>query len=329
MTESNITENEFMKKIAPLFFLLILSFSINAQEIQLPKLLEMAERSTRKYVESFKNLIAEETKTIETFKKDQSLEEKRVIKSNFIVYQLQTGVRVSEFRTVYEFNGKKISQSDKQIVKFFEKLAKSSDADEEFAKLRKESVRFDGSFIVWGMTLRKDFLLQPQIRAIFDYKILGTEKFNDRNVYVVEYRQKEYSPYVLVNPTKLEINKTKIGFQFNTILSEKLLPSNPRLNGVMWLDAETGEMWKNKYEVSIQPAILDKPIVTNESSYEYQPSRFGIAVPKDITITSYRTFGAPGKDLSVSKFATTVLSYSNFSELNSEAKDYKADDDKN
>ena len=318
-----------MKKIAPLFFLLILSFSVNAQDVPLAKLLEMAEKSTQKYIESFKNLIAEETKTIEIFKKDQSLDDRRVVKSDFIVYQLQKGTRVSEFRTVYEYNGRKISQSDEYTGKFFEKLAKSNNANEEFKKLRKESVRFDGNFIVWGMTLRKDFLLLPQVREIFDYKIIGQEKFNERNVYVVEYRQKEYSSYVLVNPTKLEGSKDGNGFQFDSILSEKLLPTNPRLNGIMWLDAENGEMWKNKYEVSIQPAILDKPIVTNESYYEYQPSRFGIAVPKVITITSYRTFGAPGKDLTVSKFATTVLSYSNFSELNSEAKDYKVDNDKN
>lgn len=315
-----------MKKIALLFSLFVFSFSANAQEPQLTKLLEMAEKSTQKYVESFKNLIAEETKTIETFKKDQTFDEVRIIRSNFIVYQLQKGDRVSEFRTVYEYNGRKISQSDKQIIKFFEKLAESGNANEEFKKLRKESVRFDGNFIVWGMTLRKDFLLLPQVREIFDYKIIGKEKFSDRNVYVVEYRQKDYSSYVLVNPTRFEGSKDGNGFQFDTILSEKLLPTNPRLNGVMWLDAENGEMWKNKYEVSIYPSILDKPIVTNESFYEYQPSRFGTAVPKIITITSYRTFGMPGKDLSVSKFARTVLSYSNFSELNSEAKDYKVDD---
>lgn len=315
-----------MKKITFLLLLLILSFNADAQEPQLTRLLETAEKSTRKYIESFKNLIAEETKTIETFKKDQSLDEKRVVKSNFIVYQLQKGERVSEFRTVYEFNGRKITQTDEQIVKFFEKLAKSDNANEEFKKLRKESVRFDGNFIVWGMTLRKDFLLLPQVREIFDYKIVGKETFNERSVYVVEYRQKEYSPYILVNPTKLEGRKDGVGFQFDSILSSKLLPTNPRLDGVMWLDAENGEMWKNKYEVSIHSAILDKPIITNESSYEYQPSRFGIAVPKIITLTNYRTFGAPGKDLTVSKFATAVLTYTNFSELNSEAKDYKVDD---
>lgn len=315
-----------MRKLAPLFLLLILSLNLNAQELQLAKLLEKAEKSTRRYVESFKNLIAEETKTIEIFKKDQSLDDRRVIKSNFIVYQLQKGERVSEFRTVYQYNNRKISQSDEQTLKFFEKLAKSDNANEEFRKLRKESVRFDGSFIVWGMTLRKDFLLQLPVREVFDYRIIGREKFNERDVYVVEYRQKEYSSYILVNPTLSEGSKDGNGFQFDTILSEKLLPTNPRLNGIMWLDAENGEMWKNKYEVSIKPAILSQPIITNESYYEYQPSRFGIAVPKVITITSYRTFGAPGKDLIVSKFATTVLSYSNFSELNSEAKDYKADD---
>lgn len=319
-----------MKKIViSLVLLFTLSGNLRAQDELLTNLLEMAEKSSQKYVESFKNLIAEETKTIETFKKNQDVDDRRVIKSNFIVYQLQKGDRVSEFRTVYEYNNRKISRSDEQTGEFFETLAKSEDAKAEFNKLRKESVRFDGDFIVWGMTLRKDFLLLPPVREIFDYKITGKEKFGEREVYVVEYRQKDYSPYILVNPTAFEKSKDGNGFQFDTILSEKLRPTNPRLNGVMRLDAENGEMWTNEYQVIIQPAILEKPIITNESSYEYQPSRFGIAVPKIITITSYRTFGTPEKDLTVSKFATTVLSYTNFSALNSEAKDYKVNNDKN
>lgn len=314
-----------MKILISIIILFSFSLNLRAQNPPLENLLEMAEKSTKKYIESFKNLIAEETKTIETYQKNQTIDEKRVIKSNFIVYQLQKGERVSEFRTVLEYNERKVSQSDEQIVKFFEKLAQSADAREEFSKLRKESVRFDGDFIVWGMTLRKDFLLQPQVREIFDYKILGREKFYDRDVFIVEYRQKEYSPYILVNPLKTEVRQDGNSFRFDTILSEKLLPTNPRLNGVMRLDAANGEMWKNEYQVVIQPEILDKPLITNESFYEYQPSPFGIAVPKKITITSYRTFGTPGKDLTVAKFATTVLVYSNFSQLNSEAKDYKVD----
>lgn len=319
-----------MKKVIVLLILSITLFSnLHAQDKLLTNLLEMAEKSSQKYVESFKNLIAEERKTIETFKKNQKIDDRRVIKSNFIVYQLQKGDDVSEFRTVLEYNDRKISQSDAEVSKFFEKLAKSDNANEEFKNLKAKSIRYDGNFIVWGMTLGKDFLLQPKVREIFDYKILGKEKLDGRNVYVVEYRQKEYSPYILANPTKDEVRKPERVFRFDTVIPDKLRPTNPRLNGKMWLDAKNGEMWKNEYQVTIQPAILDKPIVTNESYYEYQPSRFGIAVPKTIVITSYRTFGNPGKDLIVSKFATTTLNYSNFSELDSEAKDYKVGNDEN
>lgn len=315
-----------MKKIIiSLVSLMFFSVNLHAQETTLEDLLKMAEKSSRNYVESFKNLIAEETKTIETFKKDQSLDKRRIIRSNFIVYQLQKGEQISEFRSVLEYNGKSVSQSDADVEKFFQKLANSNNTDEEFRRVKRESARFDGNFVVWGMTLAKDFLLQEKVRKVFDYKIVGKEKFAGRDVCVVEYRQKEYSPYILANPTKEESDKDARGFRFDTAISDKLRPTNPRLNGKMWIDAKNGEIWKNEYQVTIQPLILDKPIVTNESYYEYQPSKFKIAVPKTIVITSYRTFGEPGKNLIVAKFASTTLNYSKFSELNSEAKDYKID----
>lgn len=309
-----------------LISVIVFSVNFHAQETLLDNLLKMAEKSSRNYVESFKNLIAEEIKTIETFKKDQSLDKRRIVKSNFIVYQLQNGEQISEFRSVLEYNGKPVSQSDAEVEKFFQKLAKSNNKDEAFRRIKKESVRYDGNFVVWGMTLSKDFLVQEKVRKIFDYKIIGREKFAERDVYVVEYRQKEYSPLVLVNATDEELKMETKSVRFDTVISDKLKPTNPRLNGKMWIDVKTGEIWKNEYQVMIQPKILDKPILANESYYEYQPSKFKIAVPKTIVITSYRTFGEPGKNLIVAKFASTTLNYSKFNELNSEAKNYKIDE---
>jgi hypothetical protein len=281
------------KSIISIFTILVLFGTIRAQEdAQLENLLEKAEKSTQNYVELFKNLTAREFKTVETFKKDESADDTRKIKSYFIVYQSQKDKHISEFRTVLEFNGKNVSRTDENVVKFFEKLAKSDNAKEEFEKVKKESSRFDGSFVIWGFTLNKGLLLRSDVRKIFDYKITGREKIGDRDVYVVEYRQKEYSSFVLVNPTRGEL-QTKGGVLFYTALSDDFRPTNPRLNGTFWLDAETGEMWKNQNEISIQPAGVDKPIITNKSLYIYQPSKFNIAVPKTISVNNFR-YRLPG-----------------------------------
>lgn len=313
-----------MKYLFTTFAILAFSVSVFSQELNLESFLEKAEKSSKTYVETFKNLIAEESKSITKFKKNGDVDDLRTIKSNFIVYQSLKDEKFSEFRTVFEFNGKNVSENDEDVVKFFQKLETSENSEEEFKKVKKQSQRFDGKYLVWGMTLGQDFLLRSNVRKIFEYKLLGKEKYNDREVYVIEYRQKIYSNYIMVNPTKTE-EKASNGFQYDTFMSNDFLPTNPRLNGKMLLDAETGQMWKNEYEVEIKPKSVEKPIVTNQSSYEYQASKFGILVPKSIVVTSFQIFGKPTKSFLVAKLATMKAEYSKFSSLDSEVKDYVVD----
>src|SRR5215218_8785330 len=103
------------KAIISIFTFLVLFGTLKAQDAQLENLLERAEKSTQSYVELFKNLIAEEVKTIEIFKKDGSMNDTRRIKSYFIVYQSQKDKLISEFRNVLEFNGKNVSQTDENV----------------------------------------------------------------------------------------------------------------------------------------------------------------------------------------------------------------------
>ncbi len=313
-----------MKYLITILAILAFSLTTFSQEFNLEGFLEKAEKSSKKYVETFKNLIAEESKTITKYKKDGSTDDLRTIKSNFIVYQSLKNEKFSEFRTVFEYNGKNVSENDDDVVKFFQKLENSENSEEEFKKVKKLSQRFDGRYLVWGMTLGQDFLLLPNVREIFNYKLLGVEKYNERDVYVIEYRQKEYSTFITVNPTKEE-KRTSRGFQYVTFMSNDFKPTNPRLNGKMMLDAETGQMWKNEYEIEIKPKSVEKPIVTNQSSYEYQASKFGILVPKTIVITSFQISGKPKKSFSVTKLATLKAEYSKFSNLDSEVKDYVVD----
>jgi hypothetical protein len=141
--------------------LLILSFQIvRSQETlsssELEKFLDKAEQQSQNYTKVFQNLSAEEVKTKIYYKSDSKNSEKRIIKSNFIVYQSPTTKSIIEFRNVVEFNGKNVSRDDKESQKFFEKLAKVDVESEEYQKLYKESLRFDGRYIEWGMTLDQE-----------------------------------------------------------------------------------------------------------------------------------------------------------------------------
>lgn len=312
-----------MKKIISLLFLSIFIFSsANAQDVNLTSFMEKVESASLKYVELFKNLTADESKTITTFKKDGTTDSTRLIKSNFIVYQTEKEDKTSEFRMVYQQNGKAVLKSDADVVKFFEKLTKSDNAQEEFKRVKNESLRFDGNIRVWGVTLNQDFFFKSEVRKIFDYKFIEKTKINGREIYVIEFRQKEYSPFILSNPTKEESQNSK-GFEFNSPLSDSLKPTNPRMNGTMWLDAETAQVWRINYEVSINPANIGKSLLITKSSYQYQPSKFGILTPSVITISSHRVFGKKSNDVESKLFGTVVLKYSNFENIGSEIKDYK------
>jgi hypothetical protein len=314
-----------MKYLNICFLILLYSCRAFSQELNLEEFLTKAEKASKNYVETFKNLVAEETKTTTTFKNDGSVDDTRIVKSNFIVYQSEKSPAVSEFRTVFEYNGKNVAEKDDDVVKFFQKLSKSDNSSEEFRKVKNQSLRFDGRFRVWGMTLGQDFLLGSEVRKIFDYKFLGTEKIDGRGFYWIEYKQKEYSYFIQVNSTKEE-EKLSNGFQFDTQISNAFQPTNPRLKGKMLLDSETGQMLKNTFTVEINPKVLDKSIITNESSYEYQRSKFGILIPKTISITAFRVLGKSTKDdVRSIKFSNMTAEYSKFTSLDTEAKDYKAD----
>ncbi|HEX8638236.1 MAG TPA: hypothetical protein VF692_09250, partial [Pyrinomonadaceae bacterium] len=53
----------------------------------LETILSESQKQSEAYRESFRNLLAEETKTFEEFDKNGALNEKTTVKSNFLVYQ--------------------------------------------------------------------------------------------------------------------------------------------------------------------------------------------------------------------------------------------------
>lgn len=311
-----------MKKITILFFIQLFSIFANAQEVNLDPLINKAEKSTVNYSQVFKNLSADETKTNKYFNNDGTLDETRIVKSLFIVYQSPRNEDINEFRNPLEFNGKNVARSDEKIGNFFEKLAKADSDEQEQKKLREESNRFDGRVHSWGMTL---FQTNPfgRLRPFFEYKLIGKETIEGREAIVIEYTQTKPTLLIKSNPTQEEKKAEPKGTEYSTALSKEFRPTNPRIAGKIWLDAETGQIWRNEFSVSINPATLTKPVVTTEILYEYQSSKFGVLVPKFFRFVSYQVSGKNDASLKVTKFADRSFEYSNFAEINSEIKKYE------
>jgi hypothetical protein len=294
--------------LSALSLLIFTAFTVNAQDVPLEQFLDKAYGATVKYNETFKNLVAEELRTTDYFNKDETLDNSRKVKSVFIVYQSTKDNSISEYRNVTEYNGKNVARNDDDIVKFFEKIADSDSAEKEHKRLRNEGVRFDGWFTAFGMTLYQGIPLQPLYREFFEFKVVGKEKFDGREALIVEYKQTKQTLRINVNATSEEDKKETKGIGFNAEVSRSFSPTNPRVQGKLWLDAETGQIWRDEYIVTINPATLSKPEVS-------------ILVPKKLQMTSYKLKGKNDKTLSKNKNFTMTCEYSKFTNANSEIKD--------
>jgi hypothetical protein len=322
----NKSSQLFMKKqiLSALSILIFTAFTVNAQDVPLEQFLDKAYGETVKYKETFKNLVAEELRTTDYFNKDETLKESRKVKSVFIVYQSAKDNSITEYRNVTEYNGKNVARDDDDVVNFFEKLTNSDSADKEHDRLRNDGFRFDGRFRCSGFTLGQGIPLQKSLREFFEFKVIGKEKVEGRDVLIVEYKQTKPTLLISVRATREELKiKPPNSGNFNTDVSDDFRPTNPRVEGKLWIDAETGQIWRDEYSVIINPATLSKPEVSSHWLNEYQSSDFGILVPKTLQFTAYQIKGKNDKTLTKNKYAATTSTYSKFTNANSEIKDAK------
>lgn len=299
-------------------FLLIFTAFVSAQEESQPDLdviLRNAEEKTQNYREEFKNLLAEETKTFEVYDKKGNLKKSSVVESNFIIFQSAKDQDVtSEYRDVYKVDGKAIGDNQKRANDLINRLSMSSSAEQELRKIQNESLRYDKSLIISGLTLLQSPILEDYARPFFDFNLAGRDVINDSEVYVVEYRQKNPSPYILINEKKTPNNKLSLGFNFD--LPKSLNKSNVFLRGKLWIDVKTFQIWREERELTAQTA---NPITILKTDFEYQPSEFGILVPKQISLTNY-TVKKDGKNNQISAVKDTKVDfvYSKFKKANSD-----------
>lgn len=275
-------------------------FGQDSTEPTLENLLEKASEQRIIYTDIFKNLIAEETKNIELYDKSGSIKKRRTIISTFIVYETVNNQKVStaEFRSVLSVDGKPVKNAEKRTRKFFEKIVKAESSEKELQKLADESLRYDLYVTYYGFTLYKGIILAKNLAPFFDFEIVGKESFAENEVFIVSYKQSRESPDL-----KIESNKD--------------INLNLRMNGLLWIDSKTFQIWREERERIIQPETFEKPVTTSLETYEYQKSEFDILTPKKITLTSYEVNALKKTS---DKKAKLTLEYGEFSKPDAEVK---------
>jgi len=290
-----------------------------AQQSAAPALNEILDRAateTRKYIETFKNLLSEESKTFLTFDKQGNVKKSRSIKSTFLVYQLTRDQNQStEFRNVLEVDGKPLEDADRHGQDFFAKVTKAESSTSELQELRKESSRYDGNLVINGMTLFQSPVLNEKLKPVFDFRLVKGTSIDGSAVYEIAYQQKTESPFIRVNSkNKGEPGKTSIEYDVDSDVGGGL---NARLRGTLWIDASTFQVRKEHREMTVQPENSPSPVPAVVNDFDFQNSDFGILTPKRITHLQSRI---KGKGFPPQREMQVTMEYANFSRPDVEVK---------
>lgn len=296
---------------------LTLAQNATATTPNLETILSEAQKQSEAYRESFRNLLADETKTFEDFDKNGNVDERTSVKSNFLVYQSGRNATVTtELRNVIEVDGKPVPNSQKRSNDFLSELEKETTLEKELKKIQSEGAKYDKTLEVYGMTLNEAVVLSPKIRPFFDFKLLGTENYQGNDVYVVSYQQTKKSPYVVVNENSIAGNDPNLNFRLN--FPNALKNNEKLLRGKLWIDAKTFQTRREEQELTV---LTPEPTLLMSNFFEYQSSDYGLLVPKTISITTYELKKQKGDGKYVpAKESTVNFDYSKFRQTNVEVK---------
>ncbi len=248
--------------------------------VSLETILAEAEKQTLNYREVFNNLLATETKTFEKYDKNGDLKNRTVVESNFFVYQSSKDEKTSsELRNVLKVDDKLVPDSQARADRFLGELQKTKTVENELEKIQEEGSRYDKTLRVSGLTLYEAIALSPNLRPFFDFKLVGLDNYQGGEVYVVSYQQTKKSPFI-TNHEKQSKDKG-LKANFDASLPGSLKKNDVFLRGKLWIDAKTFQIRREERQLAVQTA---EPLVTMETIFEYQPSEYGIFVPKQISL---------------------------------------------
>ncbi len=250
----------------------------------LDTILNEAAKQTAFYQETFKNLLATETKTFEKYDKQEEIKNQTVIKSIFLVYQsAKDASKTFELRNALKVDDKPLPDSQARAEKFLEELKKTDNTQKELEKIEKENGRFDPTLEISGFTLFQGIALAGNLRPVFEFKLLEPEAASDGDAYVVSYRQTKKSPFIIIDGKSGQT--AGLSAVYNTDIPDALKKNDVFLRGKLWIDKQTFQIRREERELVIQTA---EPIVAFKTVFEYQPSQYEIFVPKKITFTENR-----------------------------------------
>ncbi|MBX7169961.1 MAG: hypothetical protein K1X72_03315 [Pyrinomonadaceae bacterium] len=306
-----------MKKISSVvitFLVLIIGvFGQNSQNLD--EVLEKTSTQTTNYQEAFKNLLALETKTFETFDKNGQLKKQNKVESDFLVYQSSKNNKISfELRNVKSVDGKPIPSADQNAEQFFAELNKATTLKSQLEKIQKTSSKYDKTLDVSGLTLYEGIILSNNLRPFFDFSLEPMQDFQGRQVFVLNYQQTKSSPFISINGKGVDINNP--GLEFDVEIPGEFKKNEILLRGKFYIDAQTFQILREERELTVQS---NEPLVLLRTEFDYQPSAYEILVPKQISLILNDIKKNDGK-FSAVKNTKITFDYTNFRKTETDVK---------
>lgn len=298
-----------------IFNLIFVICGLGQNQPSLAEILDNTANQTANYQETFRNLLAVETKTFETYDKNEKLKKQNLVESDFLVYQSSKNNKISfELRNVKSVDGQPIPSANEKAEQFFAELNKESTLKSQLDKIQKTSSKYDKTLEISGLTLYEGIILSPNLRPFFEYTLQNNEDFQGQEVYVLTYHQIKQSPFISINGKGQDINNPSLEFDFE--IPGDLKKSDVFLQGKFWIDAKTYQIHREERELVLQTT---EPLVLLKSELEYQTSNYGILVPKQISLEWNQINKKDGKYFAI-KDTKIKFDYSNFRKTETDVK---------
>lgn len=304
--------NKYFKGGIALWVILFTANLTSAQDLN--EILQKANLQAQEYTEEFKNLLADETKTFEIYDKNGKLKKSSVIESSFIILQSEkSGNTPAEYRSVTKVDGKSVGDVEKRTADLFEQIAKAKSPAEELERIQKENARFDKNLEISGFTLIQAPVLDDSLRPFFEFSLFNlTEVFEDGNEYYgVGYIQTKPSANIQINDKRT--NQQGLNLSFDVDLPDGVKKSDVFLSGILYINTKTFQIGR---EIRTLAAKKDNnTMVLQKSEFFYNPSEYGILLPRTIQLFQYKIKRESGKYIS-QKNIQAIFGYSRWRKSN-------------
>lgn len=275
--------------------------------------LDRAAKQSALFRETFRNLIADESKTFDTYEKDGTLDRRTNVKSSLLIYVSKAG-RPAELRVVKEVDGNPIPDAAKRGEEFLAEMDRAQTDESLLRKLQRESTRHDPTYTIYGLALHQGNVLDPSLRKAFTFTPTGESVIDGRRVMAYTFDQSSQNDYIAFNSKPPDNSKPALIFDLE--LPKSVKKSDLRLHGTMWIDVETFQIRKEELGVFFDAS---RSVALLTERFEYADSEFGILLPKSITLV-FNELKRKDRSYVIKSHDSVLFEYSNYRKTNVEVR---------